>query len=122
MTCDQLNLQMRGPARALFFLNKNITSKKFLQNFFHNPHRGFPNSRYFHFHLVRPYLFFLDIVCVDENYRKQSHRGVPRKRCSENIQQSYRKTPMSKCDFNKVALIIFKVIFMMLTYSKKPLR
>ena len=24
-------------------------------------------------------------------------------RCSENIQQIYRRTPMSKCDFNKVA-------------------
>ena len=25
------------------------------------------------------------------------------KRCSENIQQIYRRTPMAKCDFNKVA-------------------
>ena len=68
MTCDQLNLQMRGPTRALFFWKNNITGKNFLQNFFNNLHRGFSNSRYFHFHLVRPYLFFLDIVCVTENY------------------------------------------------------
>ena len=27
-------------------------------------------------------------------------RGVLRKRCSENIQQMYRRTPMPKCDFN----------------------
>ena len=25
------------------------------------------------------------------------------KRCSENIQQIYKRTPMPKCDFNKVA-------------------
>ena len=24
-------------------------------------------------------------------------------RCSENMQQNYRRTPMPKCDFNKVA-------------------
>ena len=41
-------------------------------------------------------------------YQKQWHqiqpsRGVPRKRCSENIQQIYRRTPMPKYDFNKYA-------------------
>ena len=30
-------------------------------------------------------------------------RGVPRERCSENMQQIYRRSPMWKCDFNKVA-------------------
>ena len=35
--------------------------------------------------------------------QKQPPRGVPRKRCSENMQQIYRRTPMPKCDFNKVA-------------------
>ena len=34
---------------------------------------------------------------------KQPPRSVPRKRCSENMQQSYRRTPMPKCNFNKVA-------------------
>ena len=34
--------------------------------------------------------------------QKQPPRGVPTKRCSENMQQIYR-TPMSKCDFNKAA-------------------
>ena len=33
----------------------------------------------------------------------QPSRGDLRKMCSENMQQMYRKTPMSKCDFNKVA-------------------
>ena len=37
------------------------------------------------------------------DFQKQPPRGVPRKRCSENMQQIYRRTPMPKCDFNKVA-------------------
>ena len=35
--------------------------------------------------------------------QKQSSGGVLKKRCSENMQQIYRRTPMPKCDFNKVA-------------------
>ena len=36
-------------------------------------------------------------------FQKQPSRAVLRKRCSENMQQIYRRAPMSKCDFNKVA-------------------
>ena len=39
----------------------------------------------------------------DCNLQKQPYRGVLRKWCSENMQQIYRKTPVPKCDFNKVA-------------------
>ena len=35
--------------------------------------------------------------------QKQPPIGILRKRCSENMQQIYRITPMSKCDFNKFA-------------------
>ena len=35
--------------------------------------------------------------------KKHPFRGFLRRRCSENMQQIYRKTPMSKCNFNKVA-------------------
>ena len=38
--------------------------------------------------------------------KKQPSIGVLRKRCSENMQQIYRRTPMPKCDFNKVAAFI----------------
>ena len=38
---------------------------------------------------VRKFHYFL---------RKQLPRGVLRKRCSENMQQIYRRTPMPKCD------------------------
>ena len=34
--------------------------------------------------------------------QKQPSRGVLRKKCSENMQQLYKRTPMPKCDFNKV--------------------
>ena len=34
--------------------------------------------------------------------QKQPFRGVVRKRCSENLQRIYRRTPMPKKDFNKV--------------------
>ena len=37
------------------------------------------------------------------NEQKQSSRAVLRKKCSENMQQIYRRIPMPKCDFNKVA-------------------
>ena len=42
-----------------------------------------------------------------EYLQKQPPRGVPRKRCSKNMQQVYRRTSMSKCDFNKVALKLY---------------
>ena len=46
-------------------------------------------------------------ICVCElrvrcYLQKQSFRGVLSKRCFENIKQIYRRTPMPKCDFNKV--------------------
>ena len=33
----------------------------------------------------------------------QPFRDVPKKRCFENMQEIYRRTPMPNCDFNKVA-------------------
>ena len=37
-------------------------------------------------------------------FQKQPSRGIFKNRCSENMHQIYRITPMRKCDFNKVAL------------------
>ena len=36
--------------------------------------------------------------------QKHSSRDVLRKRCSENMQHIYRRTPLPKCHFNEVAL------------------
>ena len=60
--------------------------------------------------LDRPYPFKLK-DCFPKNLlspllfitHKQRSNGALRKRCSENMQQMYTKTPMSKCDFNKLA-------------------
>ena len=41
---------------------------------------------------------------LELNHQKQPSRGVLRKRCSANMQQIYRRTPMPKCDFNKWVL------------------
>ena len=39
--------------------------------------------------------------------QKQPSRGVLRERCSENMPQTYKRTPIPKCDFNKVALQLY---------------
>ena len=57
---------------------------------------------------VSPLLFlgyclnFVKVYWILSRYpkviQKQPPRGVPKKRCSENMQQIYRRTPMQKCD------------------------
>ena len=39
---------------------------------------------------------------IAANFQKDLSRVVLRKRCSENMQQIYRRTPLPKCDFNKI--------------------
>ena len=43
--------------------------------------------------------------------QKQPPRSVPRKKCSENMPQIYRRTPMPKLDFNKVEATLLKSHF-----------
>ena len=48
------------------------------------------------------------LLCDLRHYlQKQPPRSVLRKRCSENMRQIYRRIPMPKCDFNKVALQLY---------------
>ena len=49
------------------------------------------------------------ILFTKRSIQKQPSRDVFRKRCSENMQQIYRRTPMPKRDFNKVALHIIEI-------------
>ena len=51
----------------------------------------------------KEWLYFKKISSFIKLFQKQLFRGVLKKRCSENMQQIYRRTPMLKCDFNKVA-------------------
>ena len=49
--------------------------------------------------------FLSPYLCAYTQYaliQKQPSKGVLKKRCSENMQQIYRRTPMPKCDSNKV--------------------
>ena len=50
--------------------------------------------------------FFDNVVRLLEPYfqQKQPSKGVIRKRRFEHVQQIYRRTPMAKCDFNKVVM------------------
>ena len=57
-------------------------------------------------------LEFAKAVATDAILQKQLPRGIPRKRCSENMQQIDRRTPIPKCDFNKVALKRTPVLFL----------
>ena len=41
-------------------------------------------------------------------YHDNPSIGVFIKKCSENIQQVYRRTPMPECDFNKVTLQLYR--------------
>ena len=47
------------------------------------------------------------LFCILGFLQKLSSRRVPSKRCSENIQAIYRRTPLQKCDFNKVVLQLY---------------
>ena len=48
-----------------------------------------------------------DTSMVSFKWNKQPPRCVLKKRLPENMQQIYRRTHMSKCDFNKVAKQLF---------------
>ena len=48
-----------------------------------------------------------ELVTVIIDTQKQLFRSVLGKRCSENMQQIYRRAPIPKCDFNKVAKQLF---------------
>ena len=40
-------------------------------------------------------------------FQKWLSKRVPKKKCSANMQQIYRRAPMPKCDFNKVVLLLY---------------
>ena len=47
--------------------------------------------------------FNLEAQIRNTDVQKQPFIGVLIKRCSENIPQIYRRTPIPKCDFNNVS-------------------
>ena len=57
-------------------------------------------------------------ISSHSKYQKQPHRGFFKKRCSENIQQIYWRTPMPKSYFNKVALQLWTAAPKILSFSR----
>ena len=55
--------------------------------------------------------FIDDLAAISDSgelyKQKKPSRDVLRKRFSENMQQIYRRTPIPKCDFSKVALQLY---------------
>ena len=49
------------------------------------------------------YFVIIKALLSSSRVQEQPSRDVFNKRCSENMQQIYRKTPMPKCGFNEVA-------------------
>ena len=45
----------------------------------------------------------INLMFCHGKVQKHPSRDVFWKRCSENMHQIYKRTPMPKCDFNKVA-------------------
>ena len=69
-------------------------------------------------------------LCKTPRVQKQPSRAILRKRCSENMQQINKRTPMPKCDCSKVAFpkntpgwlllrVVFISKFMLLTFLFK---
>ena len=50
---------------------------------------------------------------------KQPSPVVLKERCSENMRQIYRKTPMPKCDFNQVAKQLYRNHTLAWVFSRK---
>ena len=41
-------------------------------------------------------------------FQKQLSSDALKNRCSENVPQIYRRTPMPKCDFSKIAMMLMR--------------
>ena len=63
--------------------------------------------QYFQMNLATKCSIFLDQDLRKMLFVKRGTSGVSRKRCSEDMQQIYRRTPLPKCDHNKVPLQLY---------------
>ena len=57
--------------------------------------------------LIKFSMTMRDLFCNKYQCIEVALQGVLRKRCSQNMQQTYRRTPLAKYDFNKVALLLY---------------
>ena len=72
-------------------------------------------------------LYTVNKILVQNNFHicygcwEATLRGVLRKRCSRNLQQIYWRTPMQKCNFNKVAKQLHIAAYFQNTFSYERL-
>ena len=76
-----------------------------------NTFNDFIHSAFYSLMLPLPSLYevtsrILHLMNLGWTGQKQSFIFVLWKRCSENVQQIYRRTPMPKCDLNKVETLL----------------
>ena len=110
--CDVKPVFLHGPKNRDKNLNIVRTKRPFLKNIFHhfkglsiNQNNTIFFGRWesdFNIFMIRIY-FDYHSVALTLILQKQPARGDLRKKCSENMQQIYRRTPMPKFGFIKVA-------------------
>ena len=104
----QLNSSLDTPFPLLHFNNYIHSTPYNLHDYFQETTNSqlLTSFQQLHCFLILPSLLdpFSTIARLrHRKYQEQPSRDVLRKRCSENTQQIYRRTPMPKSDFNKVA-------------------
>ena len=81
---------------------------------------------------LKTLLYIFSQICkLNKEVLKQPFNSVLRERCSENMNQIHKRTPMPECDFNKIAkqlgcslvnlLHIFRTPFPKNTFEGLPL-
>ena len=79
------------------FLRCQLFSDSALNTLLQSVAKGFQVAFSFLYSLkISGFLIFLEV-------QKQPSRGVLGNRCSENMKEIYRRTPMPMCDFNRTA-------------------
>ena len=58
--------------------------------------------------IVSHFIFFNHMTVLSIEIQKQPSRDVLIQKCSENMQQISRRTPMMRCDFNKGAMQLYR--------------
>ena len=103
-TCAGVSLLKRDSNKAAFLWNL-CKSTYFEEHLRATASILFSMMKKLTFHITP--LLFLRWKIINRNrhtkIQKQPSRNVLRKRCSENMQQIYRRKPMPKCDFDKDA-------------------
>ena len=101
ITQPEKDLTVNELKDAFFYLKSNRTPGydelgfNVIKKCFGNLHKPLPQI----FHVSLQNETFPDELEI-ARVQKQPSRGVLRKRCPENVQRIYRRTPMSKCDID----------------------